>query len=46
MLNTTLKVSCVGFSLAGLDRAKFIFYRFQFLFTVVIVILPLLKTAF
>ena len=38
MLNTTLQVPSVGFSVAGLDRAKFGFYRFQsFLFIVVIV---------
>ena len=39
LLNTTLNVPGVGFSVAGLDRAKFGFYRFQiFLFIVVIVI--------
>ena len=33
MLNTTLfKVPGVGFSVAGLDRAKFGFYRFQSFF--------------
>ena len=47
MLNTTLEVPGVGFSVAGLDPAKFGFYGFQsFLFIVVIVILILLKTAF
>ena len=30
MLNTTLKVPSVGFSVAGVDRAKFGFYGFQF----------------
>ena len=47
MLNTTLCVPGIGFSVAGLDRAKFGFYRFQsFLFIVVIVISILRKTAF
>ena len=47
MLNTTIKVPGVGFSVAGLDRAKFGFYRFQsFLFIVVIVIPILLKIIF
>ena len=47
MLNTTIKVPDVGFSVAGLDRAKFGFYRFQsFLFIVVIVIPILLKIIF
>ena len=37
----------VGLSIAGLDHAKFGFYRFQrFLFIVVMVISILLKTAF
>ena len=46
MLNTTLRVPGVGLSVAGLDRAKCGFYRFQsFLFIVVIVISILLKTA-
>ena len=40
-------LSGVGFSLAGLDRAKFGFYRFQsFLFIDVIVVSILLKTVF
>ena len=39
--------SGVGFSVAGLDRAKFGFYRFQsLLFIFVIVISILLTTAF
>ena len=47
LLNTTLYVSGVGFSVAGLDRAKFGFYRFQcFLFIVVIAPSILLTTAF
>ena len=47
MLNTTIKVPDVGFSVAGLDRAKFGFYRFQsFLFIVVTVIPILLKIIF
>ena len=47
LLNTTLKVPSVGFSVAGLDRAKFGFYRFQsFLFIVVIVISTLVKLHF
>ena len=39
LLNTKLlKVPCVGFSVAGLDHTKFLFYQFQrFLFIVVIV---------
>ena len=42
-----VSVPGVGFSVAGLDRAKFGFYRFQsFLFIVVIVISFLVKTAF
>ena len=45
MLNTKLEIPSVGFSVAGLDRAKFGFYQFQsFLFVVVIVISILLKT--
>ena len=44
LLNTTLKVPGVRFSVAGLDRAKSGFYRFQsFLFIVVIVTSILLK---
>ena len=47
LLNTTLYVSGVGFSVAGLDRAKFGFYRFQcFLFIVVIAQSILLTTVF
>ena len=47
MLNTTIKVPGVGFSVAGLDRAKFGFSRFQsFLLIVVIVIPILLKIIF
>ena len=47
LLNTTLSVPGVEFSVAGLDRAKFGLDRFQsFLFIVVIVISILLKTAF
>ena len=46
MLNTILQVPGVGFSIAGLDRAKFGFYRFQsFLFIVVTVVWILLKTT-
>ena len=42
-----VSVPGVRFSVAGLDRAKFGFYRFQsFLFIVVIVISFLVKTAF
>ena len=44
---TFLKVPSVGFSVTGLDRAKFGFYHFQsFLFIVVIVISILLKPTF
>ena len=32
MLNTTLQVPCVGFSVAGLDRAKVGFFSFVCLF--------------
>ena len=48
MLNTEIfKVPSVGFSVAGLDRAKLGVYQFQsFLFIVVIVISILLKTTF
>ena len=47
MLNTRLYVAGIGFSVAGLDRTTFGFYRFQsFLFIVVIVTSILLKTAF
>ena len=47
LLNTTLLIPGVGFSVADLDRAKFGFYRCQrFLHIVVIVITILLKTAF
>ena len=47
MLNTTLPVSGVGFSMAGLVCVKFRFCPFQcFLFTFVIVISILLKSAF
>ena len=47
MLNTTLKVRDVGFSVAGLERTKFSFYRFQiFLIMVSIVISILFKTIF
>ena len=47
MLNITLKVRDVGFSVAGLDRTKFGFYRFQiFLIMVAIVISILFKTTF
>ena len=47
LLNTKLYVSCVGFSVAGLDHSKFGFYRFQtFLLIVVIVISILLETSF
>ena len=47
MLNTTPKVPGVGFSVAGLDRAKFGFNPLQrFLFIVVIVTWILLQTAF
>ena len=47
MLNTTLKVRDVGFSVAGLERTKFGFYRFQiFLIMVAIVISILFKTTF
>ena len=46
LLNTTLKVPGVRFSVAGLDRAKSGFYRFQsFLFIVVIVTSILLKAT-
>ena len=46
-LNTTLKVPGVGFSIAGLDRAKFDFYRFQRLLLVVVIVRFIsLKTAF
>ena len=50
---TTLQVPCVGFSVAGLDRAKVGFFLLfvclfvcVFFFIVVIMILILLKTAF
>ena len=47
MLNTKLLVPSVGFSIAGLDRAKYGVYPFQsFLFIVVIVESILLKTTF
>ena len=47
LLNIKLKVPSVGFSAAGLDRAKLGVYRFQsFLFIVVIVISILLKPTF
>ena len=47
LLNTTLKIPGVRFSVSGLDRAKFGFYRFQsFLFIVVMVVSILLKTTF
>ena len=53
LLNTTLEVPCVRFSVAGLDQAKVGFFSFVclfvclcFLFIVVIVILILLQTAF
>ena len=47
LLNTRLYVPGIGFSVAGLDRTKFGFYRFQnLLFIVVIVISILVKTAF
>ena len=47
VLNTTLKVPGVGFSAAGLDRAKFGIIDFKgFLFTVVMVISISLKTTF
>ena len=47
MLNTTLKVPGVEFSVAGLDRTKFGIIDFKgFLFIVVIVISILLKTTF
>ena len=47
MLNTTLEVNGVGFSVVGLDHAKFGFYRFQiFLFIVAIVISIQVKTLF
>ena len=46
MLNTTLKVPGVGFSVTAPDRAKLGFYPFQsFLFIVVIVISILVKTT-
>ena len=46
MLNTKLLVPSIGFSVAGLNRAKFGVYQLQsFLFIVVIVISILLKTA-
>ena len=32
LLNTTLQVPCVGFSVAGLDRAKVGFFSFVCLF--------------
>ena len=47
LLNTKLKVPSVGFSVAGLDRAKLGICQFQsFLFIVVIVISILLKPTF
>ena len=47
LLNTKLQVPSVGFSVAGLDRAKLCVYLFQsFLFIVVIVISILLKPTF
>ena len=47
VLNTTLKVPGVGFSAAGLDRAKFGIIDFKgFLFIVVMVISISLKTTF
>ena len=47
LLNITLHVPGVVFSMAGQDGAKFGFYRFQnVLFIVVIVISILLTTAF
>ena len=46
-LNATLKVPGVGFSIAGLDRAKFDFYRFQRLLLIVVIVRFIsLKTAF
>ena len=46
-LNTKHQVPSVGFSAAGLDRAKFGFYQFQsYLFIVVIVISILLNPTF
>ena len=46
MLNTKLLVPSIGFSVAGLNRAKLGVYQLQsFLFIVVIVISILLKTA-
>ena len=47
LLNTKLLVPSVGFSVAGLERAKLGVYQFQlFLFIVVIVIWILLKPTF
>ena len=47
LLNTKLQVPSVGFSVAGLDRAKLGVYQFQrFWFIVVIVISILLKPTF
>ena len=47
LLNTKLQVPSVGFSVAGLDRAKLGVYQFQsFLFIVVMVISILPKPAF
>ena len=47
LLNTKVYVPSVGFSVAGLDRAKLAVYQFQsFLFIIVIVISILLKPTF
>ena len=47
LISITLYVPGVGFSIAGLDLAKFGFYRFRsVLFIDIIVISILLKTAF
>ena len=47
LLNTRFYFPGIGFSVAGLDRRKFRFYRFQnLLFSVVIVISILATTAF
>ena len=39
LLNTTLQVPCVGFSVAGLDRAKVGFFSFACLFVCVFCLL-------
>ena len=47
LLNTTMQVPGIGFSVADLDLPKFVFHRSQsFLFIVVIEISILIKTAF